>query len=203
MSSADRSRWSGMVLAAAGVLLAVGAVMHPDESLEGAMAMPNWGPAHMLLFLSLIFAVLGFTGLYSRLSHSGWLGLGGYVLTIAGSLVFAGITFFEAWIAPAVVGLGAEGEALLAMDGPVFSGSLGTVFMVASVAFALGYLLLGIAVWQDGRLPKWAGIVLLAGGVLMPWSPPLPAIVFTGGAVLIGIAAAWLGWTMWSAGGNA
>ncbi len=40
MSEAERSRWGGMALLASGVLLAIGALLHPDDALEGAMSMP-------------------------------------------------------------------------------------------------------------------------------------------------------------------
>ncbi|MCB0215851.1 MAG: hypothetical protein H6648_07410 [Caldilineae bacterium] len=201
MSKADLIRWSGMSLLAAGILVAIGALMHPDESVEGAMALPSWGTAHMILVLSLILVVFGLTGLYGRLAGSGMLSLVGYVLAVASSLMFLGITFVEAWIAPAVVASGPEGAALMAMDGPIMSGQLGMVLMAAALAYAVGWLLLGVAVWQDGGLPKWAGLLLIAGGLLMPFSPPLPQIAFQLGAVLLGAAAVWLGWTMWSTGG--
>ncbi len=200
MSKADHIRWSGLALLGAGILVAVGALMHPDESVEGAMAMPSWSTSHVILVLSLLLLFFGLTGLYGRLAGKGMSALAGYVLAVTSSMLFLGITFVEAWIAPAVVASGPEGAALMAMGGPIMSGQLGMVLMAAALAYSLGWLLLGLAVWKEDSLPKWAGLLMIGGGLLMPHSPPLPLIVFQLGAVLIGAAAIWLGWTMWSSG---
>ena len=204
MSRSDRIRWGGLAFLAGGVLLAVGAVMHPDETVEGAMALPAWGTAHAVLWVSLFFAVLGFTALYARVADAnGWMGLAAYVLTIFASLIFVSLTFLEATFAPRMAGMGAETAALLEMDGPVLGGRLGMILLATSVAFTLGYVLFGVAVWKDGRLPKWAGALLAVGGLIMPYSPPGPQILFQLGGVLVGAGAAWLGWTMWSQGDGA
>lgn len=200
MSKADHIRWSGLSLLGAGILVAVGSLMHPDESVEGAMATPSWSTAHVILVLSLLLLFFGLTGLYGRLAGTGISSLAGYVLAVTSSMLFLGITFVEAWIAPAVVASGPEGAALMAMGGPIMSGQLGMVLMAAALAYSLGWLLLGLAVWKEGSLPKWAGLLMIGGGLLMPHSPPLPLIIFQVGAVLIGAAAIWLGWTMWSSG---
>ncbi len=154
----------------------------------------------MILVAAVILSVFGLTMLAARLSGAGWVGLGGYLLALVGSLLYFGLLYVEAWLSPHLVALGPEGEQLLAMDGPVFTGSLGTVMMLAVLCFAVGFVLLGIAVWQDGGLPKWAGLLLILGGLAMPFSPPLPFLLFQAGAVLLGAGEAWLGWTLWSGG---
>ena len=79
----------------------------------------------------------------------------------------------------------------------------GLLFIV--LAFA-GNILLGIAIWRSGTLPKWAGALWAAANVLMYLSivygqtigpASTPPTVPLGAAVLV-ISGAWMAWSVLS-----
>jgi hypothetical protein len=70
----------------------------------------------------------------------------------------------------------------------------------------VGNVLLGVAVWRSGTLPKWAGALWATANVLMylslvyastigPASTPPTVLV---GAVVIVISGAWMAWSVLS-----
>ena len=68
------------------------------------------------------------------------------------------------------------------------------------MCFALGYLILGVAILRGLGLPRWSGLLLIVGVVLS--SPPpvvVPTVlILTVGGVLLGAGLAWLGYALWS-----
>jgi hypothetical protein len=78
--------------------------------------------------------------------------------------------------------------------------------MIVSILLGfVGNVLLGVAVWRSGILPKWAGALWAAAPVLMyvfglvyamtigaqATPPTVPA-----GAVLVAISGAWIAWSV-------
>jgi hypothetical protein len=103
-----------------------------------------------------------------------------------------------------------EGQAVLAgveefeKLPPIFAN---TIFALTSLLFIVltlvGNVLLGVAVWRSGTLPKWAGALWAAANVLMylslvyastigPASTPPTVLV---GAVVVVISGAWMAWS--------
>jgi hypothetical protein len=76
MSTANLIRWSGLISLLAGVLYVVGALLHPvGEDLDAVLS-PNWVPAHLVYWVSVLLLQLGLVGLYARqVKQTGWLGL--------------------------------------------------------------------------------------------------------------------------------
>ena len=120
--------------------------------------------------LGLLLVIFGAfaLGTWLSASQSGRLGLVAMVLTIAGSGLFLLLTGVSAFTVPW------EGQAYLAgIQGlselpPSFADRLfGILFLVAILLPFIGHVLLGVAVWRSGVLPKWSGALWIAAQVLM------------------------------------
>src|SRR5919108_174396 len=167
-------RWSGLALAIGGVLASLFWILHPEESV--LLTDPaGYQTEHILDFVGLLLLIPGLIGLYARLVHrTGWLGFTGFLLTLAALLVLMGISVVDMLIWPAIAQiqpdliLTAEGE-FNQSSGP-FAATIALIVPFAMIG-ALGFILLGIAVWRSNPLPKWAGLLLAIGGPLYTIGP--------------------------------
>jgi hypothetical protein len=160
--------------------------------------------------LGLILAIFGTfaLGAYLTRSRAGHIGLVAMVITVLGSALFLPGMGVSAFAAPE------EGQAYLAgIEGldklpSIFAD---TAFAVTNLLMVLlifvGNILLGVAVWRSGVLPRWAGALWAAGAVLMypfgivyaatigPASTPPTVLV---GSLLIVISGAWMAFSVLS-----
>jgi hypothetical protein len=113
-----------------------------------------------------VLAILGVfaLGAYLANSRAGRLGLVALVVTVVGQavgLVIGGISTFAT---PAI------GQAFLSGFKDVmqiqFSPVMSVIFALAILLMIVGNVLLGVAVWRSGTLPKWAGAIWLASVLL-------------------------------------
>jgi len=109
-----------------------------------------------------VLAILGVFALGAHLSNgrAGRLGLVAMVITVVGqalSLVIGGVSTFAT---------NAIGRAYLAGIKDVmqleFPTAMSATFGLAIVLLFVGNVLLGVAVWRSGSLPKWAGAIWAA-----------------------------------------
>jgi hypothetical protein len=158
--------------------------------------------------LGLILAIFGTfaLGAYLATSRAGHLGLVAMALTVFGSALFLPGMGVSAFAAPE------EGQAYLAGIEEfeklpnIFAD---TEFAATSLLFVVllfvGNVLLGVAVWRSGTLPRWAGVFWAAAPVFMyplglvyaatigPASTPPSVLV---GALLIVISGGWIAWSV-------
>jgi hypothetical protein len=163
------------------------------------------------LFLSelgVIFAIFGTIalGAYLAGSRAGSLGLWAMVITVFGSALVLTWTGVSTFATPQ------EGHAYLSgieeyhKLSPILANTLQGATMIVSILLGfVGNVLLGVAVWRSGILPKWAGALWVAAPVLMyvfglvyamtigaqATPPTVPA-----GAVLVAISGAWMVWSV-------
>ena len=146
-------------------------------------------------------------GAYLSRSRAGHLGLVAMVITVLGSTLFLPAMGVSTFAVPE------EGQAYLAgieeyRNLPdIFAD---TMFAVTSlIVIVLGFVgnvLLGVAVWRSGTLPRWAGILWAAAAVFMYPLGIVYAAVILGvqstpptvlvGALLIVISGAWMAWSV-------
>ena len=197
MLSTKLIRWSGLALLLAGVLIAIPILLHPDETADPmAVLGSSWLIIHTIFIIGDILSLFGLVGLYTRQAQAtGRLGLIGFILALIGSALFVGVLTIDSYVIP-VLAANPATQPLLDEAGPLFGGPLGLIFMSAGVTFALGTLLTGITLLRGGVLPRWAGLLLLIGGPLLAFSPPLPHLVGTVGGVLLGASYIWLGYAL-------
>ena len=155
--------------------------------------------------LGLILGIFGTFALASYLarSRSGRMGLVAMVLTVFGSALFLPAMGVSTFAVPE------EGQAYLAgierfRDLPdTFSDTaFGLMSLVVILLLFVGNVLLGVAVWRSGVLPKWAGALWAAAAVFMYPLGIVYAAVILGvqstprtvlvGALLIVVSGAWI-----------
>lgn len=198
-------RWAGLSAMGAGSLFIVIQAIHPLDVLSNVTT-TQWAIAHYMGVAMGILGLFGVTGIYARqMEKAGWLGLAGYLLLSIFYALTTAFQFIEAFITPLLVTAApqfVEGFLGIASgQATEFNmGALPTVYALTGFAgYMLGGLLLGIATFRAGVLPRWAG-GLLAVGVMLPlvatglFPHPLDRIF----AVPVGLAVAWLGYALWA-----
>jgi len=162
---------------------------------------------HLLLTtLGMIFGIFGTIalGAYLTRSRAGRMGLWAMVITVLG------YSLFLPWAGTSTFAAPREGQAYLAgieefHELPI---TLQGLTVVASIVLAfVGNVLLGVALWRSGILPKWAGALWVFAPVLIyifglvyamtigaqATPPTVPA-----GALVLAISGAWLAWSVLS-----
>ena len=156
----------------------VGNLMHPnvahDESGIATIATSAvWVPAHLLIAVSLLLMTVGLVAVADALADgpAGGVARAGAVSAIIGGSV--------AVVLMAADGVAARVAAMSALSGRAASVEVSVVvagFAERGIAFGLvvmlnvvfggtTFVLLGLAVLRDGRLPRWSGAVLALVGL--------------------------------------
>jgi hypothetical protein len=152
--------------------------------------------------LGIIFAIFGVfaLGAYLAASRAGRMGLVAMVLTVLGGALLLVVLGVSTFASPE------QGQAILAgMNTMQLPDSFAdTVQALTGLGYVLlgfvGNILLGVAIWRSGTLPRWAGALWAAAHVLMyvgqgyaetvgAKSTPPTVLV---GAVLVVISGAWM-----------
>jgi hypothetical protein len=203
-TAAQLLRWAGLAAVASGLLFVVMQPLHPSDVLA-SVGTARWAVVHCLGIAMCFLGLLGVTGLYTRqVRETGWLGLAGYLLLSLFYALTLAFQFVEAFVSPRLaVAAPAFVEGLLGIaDGHATGldlGALPTIYAVTGGLYLLGGLLLGLATFRAGILPRWTGL-LLAGAV--PVAPVavalLPHAFARYAAVPMGLALAGLGHALWS-----
>jgi hypothetical protein len=107
------------------------------------------------------------------------LGFETHVLPILGRLYLAGTT----GIAPVVA--------------VIYLGPAIVVFLLGLLFLAIGGTYFAIAIWQDGGLPRWAGVLFAIGLAL--WFPSFPRTLRIIDGFFIGLGGLWLASSVWQA----
>ncbi len=157
--------------------------------------------------LGLICAVLGVfsLGLHLHRTRAARLGPTAALITVLGHLVFLSIMGASAFAAPATARAylaGVENIEQLQQD-PAATLALGVIFMLVIALSFVGNVLLGVAIWRSGTLPKVAGAIWIAAAVAMYAAGLLIGLLVTNdspptepiGALLVAIAGGWVVWS--------
>jgi hypothetical protein len=216
MSAANTTRWIGiglLGLALYGALTFFSSLNpQPDYNTHPeawARFVTTSGYVLKHLFASIfgiIFAIFGVfaLGAYLATSRAGRMGLVAMVLTVLGSallLVILGVTTFAS---------PEQGQAYLAgMNTDELPDTFAdTVQELTGLAYILlgfvGNILLGVAIWRSGTLPKWAGALWAGAHVLMYLGQGYAAtvgakstpLVVPLGAVVVVISGAWMAYSV-------
>jgi hypothetical protein len=196
-------RWAGLSAVLGGSLFVAIQPIHPAMELA-SVTTGTWAIVHYVGVAMCLLILLGITGVYARQAEAaGWLGLAGFLLFGIMWALTAAFQFAEAFILP-----------LLATDAPKFVegflglpagtpsevtlGILPAVWSLTSVLYLLGGVLLGVATFRAGILPRWAGAALAVGTVAPLAFSLLPHEFVRLAAVPVGIALVMLGYALWS-----
>ena len=172
-------RQTGLLAMAAGVSTFLSPILHPVDPASAA-----WVPVHLLSYATLIVVLLVLVGVFVRqFSRSGRLGLAGFLAAFIGTSMM-----------------------LIKGREHLFSHDFGQgtpvglwQLIATSLVFSVGYVLLGVAIFRAGVLPRGAGVLLAVGGPIVAFSPPIGIMaVLVVGHTLFGAGLAWLGYALWS-----
>ena len=218
MSATNTSRWMGiglLGLALYGVMTFFSSLdPQPDpnthlEAWSRFVTTDGYALKHLFLsVLGIIFAIFGTfaLGAYLTRSRAGRLGLVAMVIAVFGHALFLPIGGVSTFAVPE------EGQAVLAgleefeALPTILANTLQTATFGVSILLGfVGNVLLGVAVWRSGILPKWAGALWAFAPVLMyvlgmvyamtigaNATPPTVPV----GAVLLAISGAWMAWSV-------
>ena len=218
MSTPDTTRWIGIGLLGLPLYGALTFFSSLDPQPDPSTHLEAWsryvttnGYVLKHLFLSdlgIIFVIFGTfaLGAYLTRSRAGGMGLWAMVIAVFGQALFLLIGGVSTFASPE------EGQAILAgmeeidnLPTSLASSAQTATFGVSVVLGLVGNVLLGVAVWRSGILPKWAGALWAFAPILMyifgiayaltiganATPPTVPA-----GAVLIVISGAWIAWSV-------
>jgi hypothetical protein len=147
-------------------------------------------------------------GAYLATSRAGRMGLVAMVVAVLGTALFLTVGGVSTFAVPEqgqahVLGIDEYRNMPTILAETVMMATMG----VGMLLMLVGNVLLGVAVWRSGTLPKWAGALWIAGSALpllgmvyalLPIgadrTPPTVPI----GAVLLVIGGAWMAWTVLS-----
>lgn len=205
MSQSRLYRLSGLALLIALPLQVVGFVLHPPSEQVADVLNPIYGPAHLVLFVSWLFAALGLTGFYAKQAdRAGTLGLIGFCATMFAAAYHFYLLLYEAYATVAL----AQNEATRALigDGPLAhgAGALGPLGFAVVLAFPL----FGIATVRAGVLPRLSGwlqiisvpVFFLGAPVVSPDAPfgTMAAAPIAWMYFLLFLGYAWGGYALWT-----
>ncbi len=177
-----------------GVCIAIFVLVHPlDEFTSEVMSGARAQIAPSFHFVGAALSLFGLMGVILSQAEGGRrLGLVGAIVAFFGMVWFAGLGLMSFAALPFIA---AHAPQLITASGPFWNEPPNPVFLVGLACFVLGFVILGIALLRGAGLPRWSGLLVLAGAVLS--TPPpvvVPLLVLTAGGVLLGAGLAWLGY---------
>lgn len=158
--------------------------------------------------LGLILAIFGTfaLGAYLATSRAGRMGLVAMAIAVFGSALFLLVGGVSTFSSPEQGQMHLQGvEGYREMPTILAQTMMMATMGVAMLLMLVGNVLLGVAVWRSGTLPRWAGALWVAGSVL-----PLLGMVYAMlpigadstpptvpvGMVLLVIGGAWMAWSV-------
>jgi hypothetical protein len=149
--------------------------------------------------LGTILAIFGVMALAAYLANRrvGRLALLAMVVSVAGNCLILTIFGFSTHVSPVIGRLYLEGQpGAIAVNEAIFgTSSFAIVAGLGLLLYLVGAILLGVAIWRSGVLPKWAGALyaptglLIASGVAIGWAQ-------TVGSALLIVAGGWIAWSL-------
>jgi hypothetical protein len=154
-----------------------------------------------------IFAIFGVfaLGAYLAKGRAGRVGLVGMVMAVMGYGLFLMIIGDSAFAAPAIGQAYLSGvEEVQQVGSDIADLAKLATYMLFILFLFVGNVLLGVAVWRSGTLPRWAGAIWAASAlVLYPLglaigltvtgnSPPTEPV----GGLLVALSGGWMAWSV-------
>jgi hypothetical protein len=175
----------------------------PSETL--AIASPSitsapWVVAHLLAMLAFVLLSFGMLTLYAHL-RAGSVeprALRALAWSLAGIVLIMPMLGFETHVLPILGRLYLAGTTGIApVVALIYLGPAIVVFLLGLLFLAIGAVYLAVAIWQDGRLPRWAGVMFAIGLAL--WFPAFPRTLRIIDGFFIGLGGVWLASDLWQA----
>src|SRR3712207_6129846 len=165
------------------------------------------------LFLSdigLILAIFGTfaLGAYLARSRAGRMGLVAMVIAVFGSALFLMVGGVSTFSSPEQGQMHLQGiEGYREMPVIFAQSAMMATFAASFLLILVGNVLLGVAVWRSGTLPRWAGALWVVGSALpvlgmlyalLPIGADATPATVPAGMVLLAISGAWMAYSVLS-----
>jgi hypothetical protein len=199
-------RFGLLTLALSALLFVLGAALRgpfdladPGSYIIRAALSPNYVPGWTIILFAGVLQLYGTFGLYRYLTYKteNLIAFLAFVLRIGGLTLALPLFSFLAVNGPVIAKLYQQGDQeVRAVFDVYFTSGIGLALLgVASVAAIIGVFLFAIAIWRDGRLPKWTAVLFVLGVLLQSLAAIftielLGLVLFLLGSSMI----AWKGW---------
>ena len=162
------------------------------------------------LFLSdlgLILAIFGTfaLGAYLAGSRAGRMGLAAMAIAVFGSLLFLMVGGVATFSQPEQGQMHLQGiEGYREMPAILAQSAMMATFAASFLLMLVGNVLLGVAVWRSGTLPRWAGALWIVGSTLpvlgmlyalLPIGVDATPATVPAGMVLLAVGGAWMAYS--------
>lgn len=193
-------RFAGGAALASGAITIAFWLVHPraadpqaarTEAFFDAVASERFAAINAAFVALILFSLFALVALHQRVlrDRPRWHPWPAFLLAYAGSALFVPLGAFQAGVAPILAGDGAH-RALLAADGPLFAGPFTMFIAAGGLAFAIGYVWLGVHAAR-GRLPlvpRWAGLAFVLSSPVLGFSALMPFEARLIGSTIWGVA---------------
>jgi hypothetical protein len=195
-------RWAGLAAVVAGIIFAGIQPIHPAD-VVASVTTDAWAIITRLKTAMCVLFLLGIAGIYARQANRvGWLGVAGALLFGLSWALQTAFVFAETFILPLLASTMPQlVDGVLGMShgraSEVDLGALPALYALVGILYMLGGLLLGIATFRAGILPRRAAGLLAVSAALTPLAALLPHHIQRLAAVPVGLALAWRGFALW------
>ncbi|GAA1572273.1 hypothetical protein [Kribbella karoonensis] len=202
ITTTDLTRAAGAAAAAAGAIFIGVQIGHPHVDVHSIVTTELFVRTTMKLVMASL-ALAGIAGLYlSQIRRNGLLGLVGYLVLSLGYLSILATTFVSGYVLPSIAGANPAyvSDVLAASTGghPVGDiGPLRVVLQLQGIAYLVGGLLLGIALFRARVVARWAAVLLAVGGLVSAALSVMPDAFYRLLAYPNGLAMIGLGISLW------
>ena len=196
---------SGLVaLAVSGLFFTLGILLRGAVDLANpasfirAAASPYYIPGWALILVGFVLQLYGSFGLYRYLTYQAesLIALLAFLFRIVGLALSLPLFTFLTIHVPVIATLYQQGnqEVLTVLEAN-FTGTGIALLGIGAMADLIGFILFAIAMWRDGRLPKWTVILFVLSLPLL--AAPVTFMTELLGAVLLLISTATIAWKGW------
>ncbi|HEY3055530.1 MAG TPA: hypothetical protein VGK31_06330 [Thermoanaerobaculia bacterium] len=148
---------------AAGILITTGFALHPAGEDATYGTDPFWVPAHGVLWLAFVVALLGWIAVYVvQASSAGRLGVVAFVVVIVGTSLASWIFSSDVAFVPVIA---AESPGLFKK---IFTPPHLVLGLVSVLSWVAGVVLFGVSVIRAKVFRRSAGVLLAIGPVIIP-----------------------------------
>lgn len=204
-----RIRLGALCFLASGILSLVGLLLRGPiidqavnpEAFSQAAVSSRHVMAWSLLLPSLVVQLFGFMGVYAFLAGSKvdkW-AFHGMWMSVAGNGLFLPFAGIIAFITPAVseLYLAGQPEAIDIANAGLAGAFALPFFILSALLLLVGSIVLGVAIWKSGSLPKWSAVPYVIHALFLTFVAPFAyALELTGGVLLLW-STAWIAWAIW------
>jgi hypothetical protein len=202
-----RIRLGGVAFLLSGLLIVIATILRGpfvDPSANPAgfahwVTSPTFFPGAIFFLMSLVLQIFGIISLYAFLASGSLerLVLVGMILTIVTDALLIAVVGAFAFIFPTIGTLYLQGQQQVIEVAVTFGTSFMVVLLSQAILFSLAALVISVAVWRSGTLPKWSALTYALAGLILAFAPPLPFIPELIGTVLFTISVGGITWGIW------